>query len=176
MEYLGKTGLYVKTNEDDVEEEIMVSGDIKFITKYYKGSFDDFSRLTSCHSEILSTNYIQESGEKIPRYIKHGHYVSFYEDGKIHTKGTHSHGLRHGVWITFHPNGNKWYQTVFEHGKVLDQMFIYSTSGEILYYQEYENGEFIRDVLYDTKHYNHIDEFYSLSSLDKITAYELSWI
>lgn len=39
------------------------------------------------------------------RWVRHGPFVAYYEDGTIASEGTYEHGVEHGRWKDFHPNG-----------------------------------------------------------------------
>ncbi|KVV34745.1 hypothetical protein WK81_29840 [Burkholderia ubonensis] len=39
------------------------------------------------------------------RWIRHGQFVAYSEDGTIVSEGTYQHGVEHGPWKDFHSNG-----------------------------------------------------------------------
>ncbi|TKC80194.1 hypothetical protein FAZ69_29510 [Trinickia terrae] len=48
------------------------------------------------------TRYLVPDGS---RWIRHGLFVAYQENGAIASEGTYEHGLEHGPWKDFHPNG-----------------------------------------------------------------------
>lgn len=39
------------------------------------------------------------------RWVRHGLFVAYAEDGAVASEGTYEHGVEHGPWKDFHPNG-----------------------------------------------------------------------
>ena len=46
--------------------------------------------------------YLAQDGN---RWIRHGLFVAYHENGAIASEGTYEHGVEHGPWKDFHPNG-----------------------------------------------------------------------
>lgn len=38
------------------------------------------------------------------RWVRHGPFVAYHEDGAVASDGTYEHGVEHGPWKDFHPN------------------------------------------------------------------------
>ncbi|MFP5390281.1 MAG: toxin-antitoxin system YwqK family antitoxin [Gammaproteobacteria bacterium] len=62
-------------------------------------------------AEILHPNgavrfrYAQKrSGDKT-RWVHHGPFTEFYEDGTVRSKGQYTRGKESGLWQDFYPNG-----------------------------------------------------------------------
>lgn len=39
------------------------------------------------------------------RWIRHGEFRSYHEDGALASEGRYEHGSEHGLWRDFHANG-----------------------------------------------------------------------
>ncbi|MBN3730348.1 hypothetical protein [Burkholderia sp. Tr-20390] len=50
------------------------------------------------------------------RWIRHGLFVEYREDGTVASEGTYEHGVEHGVWKDFHPNGQLAALGDYDHG------------------------------------------------------------
>ncbi|MFG6935608.1 hypothetical protein V4E86_13960 [Burkholderia pseudomallei] len=48
------------------------------------------------------TRYLAPDGE---RWIRHGQFIAYSEDGTVVSEGTYEHGVEHGPWKDFHSNG-----------------------------------------------------------------------
>ncbi|WP_316154950.1 hypothetical protein [Cupriavidus sp. BIC8F] len=48
------------------------------------------------------SRYLASDGS---RWIRHGPFVAYGEDGTVVSEGTYDHGVEHGSWKDFHPNG-----------------------------------------------------------------------
>jgi antitoxin component YwqK of YwqJK toxin-antitoxin module len=46
--------------------------------------------------------YIADDGK---RWIRHGLFRAYHEDGKLASEGHYEHGVEHGWWRDFHENG-----------------------------------------------------------------------
>ena len=59
------------------------------------------------------SRYLNEDGEK---WIRHGLFMAYYENGSLTSKGFYEHGLEHGLWHDFHPNGQLAAEGNYENG------------------------------------------------------------
>lgn len=48
------------------------------------------------------TRYMAADGA---RWIRHGLFVAYHENGAVSSEGSYVHGSENGVWRDFHPNG-----------------------------------------------------------------------
>jgi antitoxin component YwqK of YwqJK toxin-antitoxin module len=48
------------------------------------------------------TRYLASDGT---RWVRHGLFVAYHEDGVVSSEGNYAHGAEDGVWRDFHPNG-----------------------------------------------------------------------
>ncbi len=46
--------------------------------------------------------YLPEAGD---RWIRHGPFFAYHDDGTPASRGIYDHGHEQGVWQDFHPNG-----------------------------------------------------------------------
>lgn len=51
------------------------------------------------------------------RWIRHGMFVEYAEDGTIISEGSYVNGLEHGIWHDYHPNGQLAAEGVYENGR-----------------------------------------------------------
>ncbi len=72
--------------------------------------------------------------------LRTGHWVSYYDDGKLWSEGGFVNGESHGKRTVYHPNGKKYYEGSFDMGK---------RSGVWVFYDE--NGIKVKEVNYNTK-------------------------
>ncbi|MGT0192277.1 toxin-antitoxin system YwqK family antitoxin [Burkholderia pyrrocinia] len=56
-------------------------------------------------SGALRSRYSRYLAADERRWIRHGLFVEYREDGTLASEGTYEHGVEHGVWKDFHPNG-----------------------------------------------------------------------
>ena len=64
------------------------------------------------------------------RYVQHGYYEGFHEDGALRVAGQYRHGNRIGLWIEWYQNGKKKGEINWADGK---------PEGEVT--EWYENGQ-----------------------------------
>jgi antitoxin component YwqK of YwqJK toxin-antitoxin module len=57
--------------------------------------------------------YLASDGQ---RWIRHGLFRAYYEDGALASEGHYEHGKEHGLWRDFHPNGQVAAEGHYEHG------------------------------------------------------------
>jgi antitoxin component YwqK of YwqJK toxin-antitoxin module len=49
------------------------------------------------------SRYLASDGS---RWIRHGLFVAYGENGTVVSEGNYDHGVEHGPWKDFHPNGS----------------------------------------------------------------------
>lgn len=49
------------------------------------------------------SRYLTSDGS---RWIRHGLFVAYRENGTVVSEGNYDHGVEHGPWKDFHPNGS----------------------------------------------------------------------
>jgi len=59
------------------------------------------------------SRYLSDDGS---RWIRHGLFVQYYQDGTIASEGNYEHGLEHGRWRDFHQNGEQAAEGHYEDG------------------------------------------------------------
>ena len=48
------------------------------------------------------TRYMAPDGT---RWVRHGLFVAYHENGAVSSEGSYLHGAENGVWRDYHPNG-----------------------------------------------------------------------
>ena len=59
------------------------------------------------------SRYLSEDAEK---WIRHGLFMAYHENGTPASKGFYKHGSEHGLWHDFHPNGQLAAEGNYENG------------------------------------------------------------
>lgn len=67
-------------------------------------------------SGALRYRYCRYLAADEQRWIRHGLFVAYREDGTLASEGTYEHGAEHGVWKDFHPNGQLAARGDYVHG------------------------------------------------------------
>lgn len=95
----------------------------RFVSEYPSGRIE---------SEFMG--YPDASG----RIVMHGRFAEYYEDGKLKTDGTYTHGRLSDRWVWYDRNGRELAKSDFENGT--GKMFSFYPSGRLESEAEYENG------------------------------------
>ena len=61
-----------------------------------------------------------------------GPWVSYYDNGQLHTKGTAKNGKQEGPWVFYHENGQLMQKGDFKNGKKEGRWVIYYGDGTLL--------------------------------------------
>ena len=64
------------------------------------------------------------------RWIRHGRFVAYYEDGTIKSEGEYAHGQEQGLWRDYHANGKLAAEGNYECGTETGTWHFWSESGE----------------------------------------------
>ncbi|WP_426399489.1 toxin-antitoxin system YwqK family antitoxin [Ralstonia sp. R-29] len=64
------------------------------------------------------------------RWVRHGLFVSYQEDGTVASEGTYEHGVEHGLWKDFHPNGQLAARGNYDHGAEVGDWQYWGTEGQ----------------------------------------------
>jgi len=75
-----------------------------------------------------------------------GDYLEKYPNGITKFQGFYRFGLRHGHWMSFYDNGEKWSETFYDKGKRQGANNVYYPSGKLQYSGWYKND--LRDSLW----------------------------
>ncbi|HQS59437.1 MAG: hypothetical protein B7Y56_09870 [Gallionellales bacterium 35-53-114] len=59
------------------------------------------------------SRYPSEDGSK---WIRHGLFRAYHEDGTLSSEGIYEHGSENGIWHDYHPNGTLAAQGSYENG------------------------------------------------------------
>lgn len=65
------------------------------------------------------------------RWIRHGPFVAYREDGTLASEGTYEHGVEHGVWKDFHPNGQLAALGNYDHGTEAENWVYWDADGRL---------------------------------------------
>lgn len=57
--------------------------------------------------------YIADDGAK---WVRHGRFTAFHDNGALASEGTYEHGQEHGLWRDYHPNGQLASEGFYESG------------------------------------------------------------
>ncbi|ALM85393.1 toxin-antitoxin system YwqK family antitoxin [Bordetella sp. N] len=60
------------------------------------------------------SRYLSADGKK---WIRHGLFRAFHEDGTLASEGTYVDGVEHGLWRDFHANGKPAAEGNYENGQ-----------------------------------------------------------
>jgi len=72
------------------------------------------------------TRYMAPDGT---RWIRHGLFVAYHEDGVVSSEGNYVHGAEDGVWRDFHPNGQLGAEGNYVHGEKAGAWRFWSEDG-----------------------------------------------
>jgi len=75
--------------------------------------------------------------------VKHGPYVSYYQDGATQSEGAYEDGLQSGNWTEYYENGIKKEDQVYQIGQPDSTWTTYSETGDPKYIRNYFNGELV---------------------------------
>ena len=95
----------------------------------YNQKIEEIFDIKKMHGQMI---LIDKEGE-----IYNGKLILEYEDGKIHSEGNISFGMKTGIWKTYYNNGNLKCIENFENNKIKD-----------LYQQIYETDEKYAEIYY----------------------------
>ena len=59
------------------------------------------------------SRYLSDDGT---RWVRHGLFRAFYENGSLASEGNYTHGVEHGVWRDYHENGQLAAEGNYENG------------------------------------------------------------
>jgi uncharacterized protein len=80
----------------------------KDVAVYYRNAFID-SNKTWIVNDYYMSKQIQKTGSYKSKKLKtrQGHFIYYYENGKLESEGKYSTGNREGDWIYYYDNGEK---------------------------------------------------------------------
>jgi hypothetical protein len=68
-------------------------------------------------SGAIHFRYSRYPSDDRARWIRHGLFVAYYENGAIASEGNYEHGLEHGPWHDYHPTGHRAAEGAFVKGR-----------------------------------------------------------
>lgn len=73
------------------------------------------------------SRYLTSDGS---RWIRHGLFVAYREDGTVASEGNYDHGVEHGPWKDFHPNGSIAASGNYDRGNELGTWTYWNADGQ----------------------------------------------
>lgn len=70
-------------------------------------------------SGVIRFRYARYLSDDGTRWVRHGRFVAYTEEGTVCSEGHYEHGLEQGEWMDFHLNGQVAAQGHYEKGKVV---------------------------------------------------------
>lgn len=64
------------------------------------------------------------------RWIRHGLFAAYHENGAIASEGSYEHGVEHGRWKDFHSNGQLAALGGYDHGTAIDPWQYWDADGQ----------------------------------------------
>lgn len=119
--------------------------------------------------EVVSESYADGTPKIIKYYTGEGAKKTmvkeafFYPDGKVRMEGEYKEGVKHGHWISYYNNGNRWSEGYYENGINNGKTATWHENG-MRYYEGFftngersglwkfwdENGKLDKEINYDT--------------------------
>lgn len=82
--------------------------------------------------------YLSEDGS---RWIRHGLFRSYWENGNLRSEGNYTHGSETGVWSDYHENGQLAARGHYVDGKQQGTWCFWDSEGNEEQPAEYQKGE-----------------------------------
>ena len=73
---------------------------------------------------------------------REGHWVIYYENGRLWYKGAYKNGKQEGPWLWYHDNGQLWSEGAYKNGKFEGPWVAYYDDGQLWSKGTYKNGKF----------------------------------
>ena len=80
----------------------------------------------SGETHYLYSRYLSEDKS---RWIKHGLFRSFYENGQLQSEGQYQHGAEEGLWRDFHENGQLAAEGSYHQGEEMGEWRFWNDDG-----------------------------------------------
>lgn len=74
------------------------------------------------------------------RWVRHGRFVQYHDNGRVATEGDYQDGLEVDVWQDYHPNGQLAAEGMYGSGKEIGYWWFWNENGERVAEVEYEDG------------------------------------
>jgi antitoxin component YwqK of YwqJK toxin-antitoxin module len=88
------------------------------------------------------SRYMSEDGK---RWIRHGRFTAFHQDGQLASEGLYEHGLEEGSWRDYHENGVLAAEGTYKHGKKEGVWRYWTDSGEAESQEEFLDGRLVSE-------------------------------
>ena len=72
------------------------------------------------------SRYLASDGSK---WIRHGPFHAYHENGTLASEGTYEHGAEHGEWRDYHHNGQLAAKGNYEHGNEIGNWQYWNEDG-----------------------------------------------
>lgn len=80
-------------------------------------------------SGIIRFHYSRYASADGSRWIRHGLFFAYHENGSLASEGSYEHGKEHGMWRDYHLNGQLAAEGEYMHGKKTGFWRFWSASG-----------------------------------------------
>lgn len=77
-------------------------------------------------TQLQYSRYLNAAGD---RWIRHGPFFAYYEDGARASKGQYEHGAEQGVWEDYHPNGQLAARGAYDRGEKVGEWRFWLADG-----------------------------------------------
>jgi antitoxin component YwqK of YwqJK toxin-antitoxin module len=84
------------------------------------------------------SRYVSADGT---RWVRHGLFVAYHENGRVSSEGKYVDGLEEGMWRDYHKNGQLAAEGTYVHGKEHGYWRFWDEDGNEEEPTEYEHGE-----------------------------------
>ncbi|MGN6653667.1 toxin-antitoxin system YwqK family antitoxin [Trinickia sp.] len=81
-------------------------------------------------SGALRYRYARYQAPDGSRWIRHGLFVAYHENGAVASEGGYEHGVEHGPWKDFHPNGQLAALGCYDRGTEVDPWQYWDAEGQ----------------------------------------------
>lgn len=95
-------------------------------------------------SGAIRFRYARVLAEDGTRWIRHGLFVAYHENGQISSEGSYVHSHEEGIWRSYHENGQLAAEGLYTHGREEALWRFWSSSGQEESPVMYRSGEEIR--------------------------------
>ena len=80
-------------------------------------------------SGAVQARYSRYLAADASKWIRHGLFRSYHEDGSLASEGSYEHGVEHGLWRTFHENGQLASEGIYLQGDEAEGWRFWSSDG-----------------------------------------------
>ncbi len=82
-------------------------------------------------SGAVRFRYARHKSADGTRWIRHGLFVAYHENGKAKSEGTYDEGTEHGLWRDFFENGQLAAEGHYDHGNEVGEWKYWNSDGTL---------------------------------------------